>query len=89
MGRRCPGKILTDNLLKEIGQRIEETEKWLEGREIRHREYFEHLDMLINRIQLVDQEQKDKTDGRKKSVTDQQSAKEKREEDPIMLQSKM
>jgi len=47
--------------VKEIGQRIEEMEKEdTSGREIRHSEYFEHLDMLINRIQLVDQEQKDK-----------------------------
>jgi hypothetical protein len=75
MGRRCPGKNTYGQFAdQEVGQRIEETKKWLEGREIRHGEYFEHLDMLINRIQRVDQEQKDKTDGRKKSVTDQQSA---------------
>jgi hypothetical protein len=37
--------------LKEIVQRTEEKEKEdTSGREIRHGEYFEHLDMLINRI---------------------------------------
>ena len=40
------------------------------GCEIRHGEYFEHLDMLIIRIQLVDQEQKEKAGGRNQQINE-------------------
>ena len=67
--------VLPSYFLKEIGPKTEEKEKEdTSGREIHHGEYFEHLDILI---QLVDQEQKEETEGRKKSVTEQQSAKER------------
>ena len=80
-GRKIVWSTAKTFFLKEIAKRIEEKENDdTSGREIRHGEYFEHLDMLINRIQLLDQEMKDKSEGRRKLITEQQSAKERAKE---------
>ena len=79
-GREIVWSTAKSFFLKETRQRIMEKEEEDTSREIRRGEYFEHLDMLINRIQQVDQEQKDKAGGRKKSITEQQSAKERAKE---------